>query len=139
MDLKTVREGFALMEQGMRKLNGGPLDYYVTRLMDCYELLLDKYAPFKVGDRVVLTETPYIESESGWYSSKHFLVKGAEGIVREVAANRNGFNAGVEFLNQSWIPTSDSLSQGIIKGVPVPLKEPYIYHFNEKYLVKVPT
>lgn len=125
------------MEQGMRKLNGGPLDYYVTRLMDCYDLLLDKYAPFKIGDHVLLTETPTIEPSSGWYSSKHFLVKGAEGIVREVNVDKNGFSAGVEWLAQSWIPEHDMLSQGIKKGVPVPLKEPYIYHFAEKWLVRV--
>lgn len=138
MDLKTVREGFELMERGMRKLNGGPLDYYITRLTNCYQLLLDKYAPFQIGDRVVLTETLEIKPDSGWYSYRHFLVKGAIGIVREVDADTDGFSAGIEFEDESWIPDFDSPSQGIVKGTKVPIKDKHQFWLHERHLVKIP-
>lgn len=40
----------------------------------------------KVGDRAVLTRTPRIDGETapGWMDSKHFLVAGRLGTIREV-------------------------------------------------------
>jgi hypothetical protein len=141
VDIATIREGFELIEKGMRKLNGGPMDYYITNLTDCYQLLLDKYAPFKVGDRVLLTETPDIDKSSGWYSCRHFLVKGAIGTVRQVDVDKNGFAGYVEFDQESWIPDFDSESQGIKKGVKVmtPPERRHIYGFKEHKLVKIPS
>jgi hypothetical protein len=65
------------------KLNVWDIGWNLDQLVASYDLLMSRFAPFKVGDRVALAKTPNITQESapGWMRSKHFLVKGAEGTV----------------------------------------------------------
>lgn len=130
MDIETVKKGFDLMEQGMRILGGGPMDYYVRRLTECYDLLLEKYAPFKVGDRVMLKKTPAINPHDswGWMSSKHFLVKGAVGTVQYVEASKRGFSAGIVFDDESWVD-----DKGVVH--PIEEKNRHTFAFSEDSLV----
>lgn len=135
MDLTLFREGLDLIEKGMRKMQGGPMDWYLRKLIECHELLLTKYAPFCVGDRVFLTETPRIDAEKapGWMHAAHFLVRGATGTVREVSVDGSGFSAQVEFDDESWIPRG-----GPNKGVPQPTepRDRSTFGFKEKMLAR---
>lgn len=128
MDIETVKKGFKLMEDGMRILGGGPLDFYVRKLTECYDLLISRYAPFKIGERVILTKTPEIGSVDrwGWLGSKHFLIKGAVGSVTFVEADGDGFRFSVVFDDDSWIDHH---------GVKQPTKEKGHFGFREDYLV----
>lgn len=138
MNPEVIKDGCRLIEDGMRKLNSGPLSYYLKNLVGCYELLLSRFAPFHVGDRVILTRTPDIGPESGWHSSKHFLVKGAHGTVMSVECDGTDFSASVMFDDESWLPNQDFAHCGAKKGVPVPTaeKDRHTYHFRESWLVK---
>lgn len=136
MDLKPYREGLDLIQQGMRKLNGGPMDWYLRKLGECHDLLLSKYAPFHVGGRVFLTETPRIEADSGWARSAHFLVRGAVGTIREVDVDGRGFSAAVEFDDESWV-----CDFGADKGKVMPIEPEcrHTYHFHERMLARLPS
>jgi hypothetical protein len=105
MDVVRIKEAFAMIKRGTNMLSGGPLTYYLETLTDCYDLLITRYAPFKVGQVVELSKTPTIsETEApGWISAEHFLIEGARGIVREVEADGKGFRFMVTFENESWI------------------------------------
>ena len=141
LDTEAIRAAHKQLESAVRTLNGCSLEWHLNRLLECKELLLTKYAPFKVGDRVMLTATPDINQKDswGWMGAKHFLIRGAVGTVREVDVCAAGFRANVEFDDESWLPDFDSPSQGIKKGVPQPVSEKHVFGFNERHLVVVPT
>jgi hypothetical protein len=133
MDIEKVKQGLKLLDEGMRLLGAGPMDYYAQRLVGCYEFLLT-LAPHQPGDRVRLIDTPVItERESwGWLGGKHFLVKGAIAVVHSVEANFDGFSYFLKFEDDSWI---NSYTKEVN---PRPPKERDIYGFREKWIEKTP-
>jgi hypothetical protein len=105
MDIDKIRQAFADIEHGMNALRSGPLDYYTNKLIGAYSLLLSRrFAPFVVGDTVILTKAPDIDRpDHGWLASKHFLIEGAVGKIITVEADAGGFGAYVQFENDSWV------------------------------------
>lgn len=98
MDIKHIQRGLDLIDEGLQVLAGGPRDYYIRTLCECYEYLLT-LAPHPVGSRVQLLYTPEIsESKNwGWLVGRHFLKKGTVGTVREIRAYGDGFYYSLEF------------------------------------------
>ena len=123
-DVESVRQGAKLIREGMAKLNNGPLDYYLTELTDCYQLLIDRFSPYKVGQRVMLKETPEISLEKswGWMTGKHFLVKGSIAKVATISASGRGFSYGLHFEKETWIDR---------EGKEQPVDRPGLYLFHE--------
>lgn len=128
MSIERVRDGFAAIKDGISLLN--PLEYYLEKLTGCYDLLIARFAPFKVGDTVELLETPVISEEEcwGWLGGKHFLVKGARGEVCEVDVDGEGFTAYVAFEEDSWIESHTG------RVNPRPRKDRKRYGFGERWL-----
>lgn len=134
MDIAKIKEGFDSIESGLRILAGGPMDYYFRKLTESYDLLLSaRFAPFQIGDTVILTKAPKIDrSDHGWQPSKHFLIKGAVGKVTHVEADAKGFGAYVQFDDESWI---DSMTGKI---TPIEPTKRGNFWFHEDYLVRAP-
>lgn len=109
-----------------RLLNKGPLSYTIEQLVACYDLLINKYAAFCLGDKVQLKITLTITEKTnhGWMGAKHFLVKGATGTIAEVGCNGKGFYYLVDFDDQTYI------SYGERKSV----SQHGLYHFKEESL-----
>lgn len=131
MDTDRVKEGVEALQRGISLLSGGPLDYTLGCLLAAREALLTRYAPFRVGDRVVLAETPRIDEEVayGWLGSKHFLVAGAAGVVRSSDVRRNGqLTFDVEFDDESWVDRDGNVR---------PVSQKHVYCFGEKSLTLV--
>lgn len=128
MNAKNVKEAMELIDKGIGMLRRGPFDFYMQRLTDCYDLLIERFAPFKVGDRVLLTRTPEINEKTapGWIGSKHFLVKGAIGTVREVYCDGKEFGFQIEFDDETWLDRD---------GKAQPVSQKHTYHFREDCLV----
>ena len=105
MDIAKVTRGADLLRQAMDTLNSGPLDFYLKELVAAHNLLMERFAPFKIGDKVRLTHTPVITEKVsyGWLGHKHFLVEGATGVVRDAGCGSRGFWFRVAFDEQSWI------------------------------------
>ena len=61
--------------------------------------------PFKVGDLVTLTKSPQIDRDNapGWMGAKHFLKKGAKGIVKDREFLDGKFIIYVEFLEETYM------------------------------------
>lgn len=130
MDIEHIKKAAAMMREAMAILSSGPLDYYLTEMAAAHELLMSRYAPFKVGDRVELAVTPTINCKTsyGWLGSKHFLKKGAKGTVIDASCGTRGFCFGVMFDDESWISPIDKT---------VNLTEPdkrHIFYFDERSL-----
>jgi hypothetical protein len=86
-----------------------------------------KRAKFQTLSRVYLKETPEITEKKswGWLSYKHFLIKGATGIVREVDFWSDKFVYAVEMDNQTWVDTN---------GLQRPVDKPGLFYFGEEWL-----
>ena len=127
MDIRNISRAAALMREANSILGSGPLDFYLTEMVSAYNLLMERFAPFKVGDRVVLARTPEIAPDNapGWMSCKHFLVEGAAGTVKNASCGSDGFQFGVEFDNDSWHDQYGKKRPTISKSM---------FMFGEKYL-----
>ena len=99
MNLDNVRKAASLMREAQDLLSAGPLDYYLTEMAAAHELLMTRFAPFKVGDRVRLRAAPEIAEDvrPGWLGWKYLLVAGAAGTVVRADCGSRGFSFGVVF------------------------------------------
>ena len=86
-----------------RLLNAGELGFKLNEILESYASLFNRFCPYKVGDRVQLKEDLDISQDSGWYSSKHFLIKGEIATVKEVGYRDDLFSFGLVFDHDSWV------------------------------------
>ncbi len=110
-------------------------DSNLEKLLYTNQLFLEKYAPFKVGDRVELAVTPEISEKTapGWLGAKHFLKKGATGVVKLVDTMKRSTQEvvlvfHVEFDKETW---KDRL------GEEKPVEKKHTFLFLEKDLKKI--
>ena len=132
MDIDKVQEAAKLLREALDILSSGPLDYYLTELVVAHNLLMTRYAPFKVGDRVQLKVTPEITENVryGWLGHKHFLVEGAAGVVRDAGCGSRGFWFMVSFDEHSWIHFQTKA------WMPVPEADRGLFTFGEHDLAQ---
>ena len=133
MSSENIRRAAELMEQAHALLACGPLNYYLTEMAAAHDLLMSRFAPFKVGDRVTLAKVPDYEDAPGWRHCEHFLIVGATATVKEAECGSRGFRFAVEFDDDSWI---DNTGYKRPKGTVVlrEASEKLRFHFGEKWL-----
>jgi hypothetical protein len=100
--LDLYRASFEAANKAERILSGGPADYYLVKLTGYVDALFSKYAPFQIGDLVLLIEAPKTAG-TGWDHCAHFLIPGAQGVVQEVDYINDGFVADVMFESETLI------------------------------------
>lgn len=67
------------------RLSGGPASFYFERVKGYVNGLFNRFAPFKVGDRVKLVDDiPMTDDNPGWHHCAHFLKKGEMAVVKDV-------------------------------------------------------
>jgi hypothetical protein len=115
-------------------LSRGPASYYVTEMTGAYEYLMDKFAPFKDGDKVMLKERPD-PMPSGWSGSAHFLVRGALATVKEIECGPKGFRVDVIFDDESWI--REDWAAKTKEVVPTEPESRHMFGFSDSAFVKV--
>jgi hypothetical protein len=86
-------------------MNWADLLYTIEKCAAAYDFLLAHYAQFHTSDRVQLRQTPRIDEmhSPGWLGSKHFLVAGAPGTVRDVDWRNGKFYYHIVFDAESWL------------------------------------
>ncbi len=122
----TIREGAALLQAGMEKLQKGPLDYYLEKAAGSVDYLLARFSPFQIGDAVALTETPEISETVawGWLGAKHFLKEGATGRVASVDCDSLGLIYDVVMDHQTYV----------YRGEEKPVDRPSSFRFRERWI-----
>lgn len=137
MDIEHVRKAADKLKEAMDLFGRGPLDYYLQELVAAHDLLMTRFAPFKVGDRVILTKTPNYKSAPGWLNCAHFLVPGAAGVVVDAECGQSGFRFDVLFDDESWI---DNIGHQRAKGTAVPIEHErrHRFGFGESWLEREP-
>jgi len=101
--------------------------YKLLTILSSYHGLFDRFCPYKIGDRVQLTKEPEILSSSGWYYSKHFLIKGAIATVESQDFRDGKFRFGLIFDEESWMSSDGKIP----KAYPAPH---HVFGFSEDYL-----
>ena len=126
----ALREAAKPLANALADVGGGSL--VEERVSDALLMLFTRFAPFRVGDRVRLTETPEISEKVswGWLGGKHFLVKGALATVQTVDVCKDKFRAGLIFDDDSWIDRD---------GVrhPADPRDRGAYTFSERFVERV--
>jgi len=84
--------------------------FKLKEVLQSYASLFNRFCPYKVGDRVQLKEDLDIPQGSGWYGSKHFLVKGAIATVKDCGYRSDLFFFGLEFNDESYIDRLGEIS-----------------------------
>jgi hypothetical protein len=98
-------------------------------MVGAYDYLMERYAPFKAGDRVMLVKSPS-PMPSGWEHCRHFLVPGAYAIVHQISCDAKGFRVEVEFLDESWIDRDNKI-------IPIEPDRRHTFSFSDVSFVKV--
>ena len=127
--LKTCQKMCEYYKKANELLTRYPSEFFFKKMKGYAEVLFTRFAPFREGDRVMLTKTPVITEQEawGWLRAKHFLVVGAKGTIESVDFYDGQFKAGIEFDDDSWIDSTDgnARKKHMEKG---------IYTFSEDYL-----
>lgn len=103
MNIDRLKEGIALIGRAKAALDGASVHSELERLVDAYEYAIKNFAPFQVGDFVVLT-SPVRNPGGGWAPYKHLFVVGATAVVAEVSLDKGGFKCLVEFVDDTSTP-----------------------------------
>ncbi len=123
--VENAKAGWKLIQDEMDKFRGGPLPYTMDVLLAAHDLLLERFAPYKVGDRVELAGDVDVSKSPGWASSAHFLKRGAKATVEAVRVRESKkFGFDVIFDEETWVDN----------GVPKPVSSKHTYSFGESAL-----
>lgn len=91
MNIKNVKEAAKAFETATRLLAAGPMEYYLTELTAAHDMLIERFSPYKVGDKVKLAYTFSLKPQSGWYPFRELLVEDEVFVITEVEAGSKGF------------------------------------------------
>lgn len=127
-DLNNIK---AKVNELDRLLNGGELGFKLSEILESHASLFNRFCPHKVGDRVQLIEDLDIPEDSGWYSSKHFLIKGAIATVKQVGYRDDLFSFGLVFDDESWVHYRTG------KIIPTKDDQKHLFYLLENSIEKV--
>ena len=113
-------------DEASKILSSGPSSFYYTKMRGYIDALFNKYAPFQVGDRVMIKKK--IKADGNWSHSKHFLIPGAKGEVKSVDYYDGAFCADVMFDDETWI---DSM------GMERPVSRKHVFRMWENQIKRV--
>ena len=97
MDINTVNKAFGKIQDGMRLMSRGPVEFYLDNLTLVYNEFFKRCSPHQIGDTVTLKDRP--NTDNGWAHYRDLLVVGTTGKVVEMNFDDCGFNFAVEILD----------------------------------------
>lgn len=78
----SMKEAVSHIAKARDIMSRGPLDYYLEKLVEHSEALLERYAPLKVGQKAVIVGK--VKCENGWAGRERTLAMGATGTISSV-------------------------------------------------------
>jgi hypothetical protein len=87
------------------------IGYKVKSIAVSYQDMFDRFCPFQIGEKVILSKAIDFTKAPSWESSRHFLIEGAIAIIKERDFRNKLFVFGVEFEEDSWIDTEGDIHQ----------------------------
>ena len=124
-----ILEAFELIDEARKILGDSEFKYSIKNLIAAQKLLFERFAPFKLKDRVVLNKKLDFKNAPGWKGCEHFLVPGAKATVERIYCNEYG-NLRFELIfdDESWIG---------LDGKIHPIIDKHLFVFSEDCLALV--
>jgi len=129
-DLSKIVEASKAFSETLSRACGGSLNYGIDKVVESYLSMYDRFCPFKVGDRVMLSKTPDLSNSPGWQHCEHFLKRGAGAVVQSRGYNNGKFTFNIMFDDESWVNSHD----GVI--TPITEDKRHVFGFKEDSLVR---
>jgi len=101
-EVSTLAKEFA---ESMQRATGNSFSWGMEQMADSYISLFERFCPYEVGDRVELLKDVPCDG-SGWYTCRHFLIRGAKATVHSRGYSDGNFTFDVIFDKESWIDDS---------------------------------
>lgn len=127
----NVLEGVAKLNEGTKILSQGPLSFYMEELLACFDLLITRFSPYRIGDKVVLNYTPNVEG-TGWACFRGKLKAGIQGEVKEIECGKGGFRYQVVFPALGTTDTLSFAERKLDASIDAPTKPVLDYHVEQK-------
>lgn len=112
----------------MSKSFGGSFGWCIEQVIDSYLSLFDRFSPYQIGDRVKLIKSCDVNEDSGWYNSRHYLIKGSKATVKGRGYRDGKFTFEIMFDDETWIDR-----EGCKKSV----SQKHSFGFSETMLVGI--
>ena len=128
--IEQFQQGIGKIQEGVSQLTKGPASFTLECLFAAYRTLINQYALFKVGERVVLRDTPAaaLQQDSGWWFCRHFLIPGNGATVQHVTCDSSGkLQYDVVFDRETWIDR---------EGKEQPVSSKHVFRLVETDLTK---
>jgi hypothetical protein len=125
---EKLKEALGLIESGT-KMIAHSSDWYTGQMQMMVEMLFERFAPWKPGDRVRLVREINFVNSYGWKGAEHWLKPGVVGTVHSVDAHNKRFTALVEWDNQTYLDYRT--------GEALPVDRPGCYNMGENDIEKV--
>jgi len=130
-ELLKIKDAAKAFTTAMSKACGGSFEWGIQQVVESYLSMYDRFCPYKKGDRVQLSRNIDVNSSSGWFHSRHFLIKGSKATVANRGYSNGAFTFDVIFDDESWIDNNGEKQ-------PTPDSNKHTYGFAEKYLEPIP-
>src|SRR5262249_44635132 len=124
--MTLMLEGFEKMAKANQVLGGGPHSYYAKRMVEYADVLYERYAPFKKGERAVICKQP--DCDNDWRHHKQDLQKGAKCTVEHLEYYDGGWRIDVILDEETWIDMS---------GARHAVSSKHTFRLHEDELVKI--
>lgn len=105
-DIKEITDLIKTLDQKIRNSTGFKIEYVIGSMLS----MMDRFCPYKIGDRVQLTKSYVIEDKNhGWFWAQHFLVEGAKAkvVIRSYDYKVGKFEFYLEFDDETWMSSID--------------------------------
>jgi hypothetical protein len=123
--MKLYQEAFGKIQNAQDVLARGPQSYYFERILEYVEVLFNRYAPFKAGDRIVICKAP--NCNNGWKAHEQDLQKGAKGEVEGIDFYKGKWRVDIVLDKETWMDN----------GVRRACKTKHTFCLNEDEVVKI--
>ena len=116
-----MKEAFEKMCEANRVMGRGPHSYYAEQMVTYADMLFNRYAPFKIGDRVTICKAPNCDND--WRHHAQDLVVGAKATVRSIDVYKGRWRIDVMLDEETWIDR---------EGVRRPVSQKHTFCLHEE-------
>ena len=106
------------------------IDYKVKSIANSYQEMFDRFCPFQINGKVVLSKAVDFAKAPSWESSKHFLVEGAIATIINRDFRNKLYVFGVEFEKDSWIDVKGTIHE-------YKPEDRHLFYISELSLIKL--
>ena len=126
-DLKDIARLAREFSKSISGACGGSFEWGMTEMAESYLSMFERFCPFQIGDRVEMLRDVEVKESSGWYTCRHFLIRGGKATINNRGYSNGKFSFDVVFDDETWIDGN---------GDEKPVHTKHTFGLNETYFRK---